>query len=297
MRIKISYEKKMWLTAYLFLLPAIGTLIAFYIIPFIMGFNTSMYVGLGWGEKFAWFSNYFKLMSEPEFWNSLKVTFIFTAAFTVVSGIIGLILAVLLNIRGLKLTSFFKVAIFTPRIVALVVVGLIWFYMFDDIFGIINYFLTSIGLKRVLWLKSPHLALISLIIVQIWYTVGFNMVLFLAGLQALPRSYYESAEIDGAGSLHQLLYITIPLLVPTIVFVILISILNGFVNVFTLAKIITQGGPIDATNVLILYTYNLAFERLRLPLANAVTYITFVILAVVSFIQYRLQERTIYGLK
>lgn len=294
---KISYEKKMWLTAYLFLLPAVGALIAFYIIPFIMGFNTSMYIGRGWGEKFAWFSNYFKLMSEPEFWNSLKVTFIFTAAYTAVSATIGLLLAVLLNSQGLKFTSFFKAAIFMPYIIALVVIGLVWYYMLDDVFGIINYFLTFVGLKRVLWLKSSHLALISLIIVQIWYTAGFNMVLFLAGLQALPRSYYEAAEIDGAGSLHQLLYITIPLLVPTFVFVILISILNGFVNVFTLAKIITRGGPVDATNVLILYTYDLAFQRLNLPLANAVTYIIFVILAVVSLIQYRLQERTIYGLK
>jgi len=297
MKLKITYRKKEWATAYLFLLPAIVILISFYVIPFIIGFVTSLYVGRGMGERFGWFHNYYWLVKDADFWNSLKVTLIFTGGFTVVSGTIGLGLALLINDPKLKFVNFFKASIFVPYIIALVVIGLVWQYMLNDMFGVINYFLTSIGLKRVLWLKSPSLALLSLIIIQIWYTAGFNMVLFLSGLQALPKDYYDAARVDGAGGCHQLIYITIPLLVPTIIFVVLISILNGFINVFTLAKIVTQGGPINATNVLILYIYDLGFERLNLPLANALTYITFIILALFSFIQYKLQEKTIFGLR
>jgi len=297
MKLKITYRKKEWATAYLFLLPAIVILISFYVIPFIIGFVTSLYVGRGMGERFGWFHNYYWLVKDADFWNSLKVTLIFTGGFTVVSGTIGLGLALLINDPKLKFVNFFKAAIFVPYIIALVVIGLVWQYMLNDMFGVINYFLTSIGLKRVLWLKSPSLALLSLIIIQIWYTAGFNMVLFLSGLQALPKDYYDAARVDGAGGWHQLIYITVPLLVPTIIFVVLISILNGFINVFTLAKIVTQGGPINATNVLILYIYDLGFERLNLPLANALTYITFIILALFSFIQYKLQEKTIFGLR
>lgn len=297
MKLKITYHKKEWVSAYLFLLPAIVILISFYIIPFIMGFVTSLYVGRGMGERFGWFHNYYWLVKDVAFWNSLKVTLIFTGGFTVVSGIIGLGLALLLNDPKLKFVNFFKATIFVPYIIALVVIGLVWQYMFNDMFGVINYFLTSIGLKRLPWLKSPGLALLSLIIIQIWYTAGFNMVLFLSGLQALPKDYYDAAQVDGAGDWHQLIYITIPLLVPTIIFVVLISILNGFINVFTLAKIVTQGGPINATNVLILYIYDLGFERLNFPLANALTYITFIMLALFSFVQYKLQEKTIFGLR
>jgi len=297
MKLKITYHKKEWVSAYLFLLPAIAILIIFYVIPLIIGFVTSLYVGRGMGERFGWFHNYHWLVKDADFWNSLKVTLIFTGGFTVVSGIIGLGLALLLNDPKLKFVNFFKAAIFVPYIIALVVIGLVWQYMFNDIFGVINYFFSSIGLKRLPWLKSPGLALLSLIIIQIWYTAGFNMVLFLSGLQALPKDYYDAAQVDGAGDWHQLIYITIPLLVPTIIFVVLISILNGFINVFTLAKIVTQGGPINATNVLILYIYDLGFERLNFPLANALTYITFIMLALFSFVQYKLQEKTIFGLR
>ncbi len=297
MKLKITYHEKKWVSAYLFLLPAIVILISFYIIPFIIGFMTSLYVGRGMGERFGWFHNYYWLVKDADFWNSLKVTLIFTGGFTVASGIIGLGLALLINEPKLKFVNFFKATIFVPYIIALVVIGLVWQYMLNDMFGVINYFLTSIGLKRILWLKSSSLALLSLIIIQIWYTAGFNMVLFLSGLQALPKDYYDAARVDGAGGWHQLIYITIPLLVPTIIFVVLISILNGFINVFTLAKIVTQGGPINATNVLILYIYDLGFERLNFPLANALTYITFIILALFSFIQYKLQEKTIFGLR
>ncbi len=297
MKLKITYHEKKWVSAYLFLLPAIVILISFYIIPFVIGFVTSLYVGRGMGERFGWFHNYYWLVKDADFWNSLKVTLIFTGGFTVASGIIGLGLALLINEPKLKFVNFFKATIFVPYIIALVVIGLVWQYMLNDMFGVINYFLTSIGLKRILWLKSSSLALLSLIIIQIWYTAGFNMVLFLSGLQALPKDYYDAARVDGAGGWHQLIYITIPLLVPTIIFVVLISILNGFINVFTLAKIVTQGGPINATNVLILYIYDLGFERLNFPLANALTYITFIILALFSFIQYKLQEKTIFGLR
>ena len=297
MKIEITYRKKEWVSAYLFLLPAIAVLIIFYMVPFITGFVTSMYVGRGMGARFGWFHNYYWLVKDADFWNSLKVTFIFTGIFTVVSGTIGLGLALLLHDPELRFSTFFKAIIFVPYVIALVVIGLVWKYMLNETFGVINYLLTSIGLTRLPWLKSPNLALLSLIIVQIWYTAGFNMVLFLAGLQALPETYYEAAEIDGAGTWQKLVHITVPLLVPTITFVVIISVLNGFVNVFTLAKIITDGGPVNATNVLILYIYDLGFGRLNLPLANALTYIAFIMLALLAFIQYKFQEKTIFGLE
>jgi len=261
-----------------------------------MGFINSLFVGRGMGSEFGGLTNYLWLLRDKEFWNSLKITFTFTVIYALLSGIVGLLLAVTLNGLQGKLSDFYKALIFIPYIVALVVIGLIWKYMFNDFSGILNYFLRFLGLRPLPWLKTPSLALLSLIIVQVWYTIGYNMVLFLSGLQALPKDYYEAAEIDGAGSWHKLIYITVPLLVPTIVFVGIMSMLNGFVNVFALAKIITGGGPVSSTNVLMLYIYDIAFGRSNLPLANALTIIVFVIMAFLSFLQYKAQEKTIFGL-
>ncbi len=286
--------KKQHFTAYWFLLPAVAIVILFYILPIFMGFYNSLLSPFG-GQKFVGFQNYAELLTSQRTWHSIIVTFIFSIAYTLASGSIGLFLAIVLS-KQIKGQSFYRFTLFLPQVVALVVIGLIWQYLLGD-FGLVNYLLKSVGLHAIRWLKTPTTALFSLILVQTWFTIGYNMMLFSAGLQAIPGEFYEAAELDGANGLQRAIYITIPLLTPTINFVVLISTLNAFANSFVLAHVITGGGPAYATDVVSNYIYELAFERFQLPMANAMTVISYVILFAIALGLFKYQERTIFKLE
>jgi len=281
--------------AYILIAPALLVMLSFFIWPVILGFITSFRAGFGFEGEFVGFQNYIDILTDSRFWNSLKVSVIFTLVFLVVSGGIGLLIATFLVTKP-KFYQLYSSAIYIPYISTPVIGALIWQNMLSEPYGLIDMFLVKLGLPGIPWLKTPGLALTSLIFVQVWYTVGYNCILFMAGLQQIPSDYYEAAELDGCGWIRKLIYITLPLIIPTLTFVIIISTLYGFVNSYVLAKLITFGGPFEATNVMMMYIFEHAFKRFDFGMANAATFITFILFSGIAIAQFNFQRKKFVGL-
>lgn len=290
-----THVAKRYAFGYLLISPAFLILLIFFVWPLFQGLLTSFRTGLGGQGEFVGLKNYLVTLTDPRFWNSLRVSLIFTVAIVFFSGFFGLFLALAL-IRKPPLYVFYISAFFVPYISTPVIGALIWSNILSDPYGILNVFLSKIGMATVPWLKQPVLALISIVSIQIWYTVGYNAVLFMAGLQAIPNSYFEAANLEGAHFFQRLRFIILPLLIPTIVFVTTISTLYGFINSYVLAKLITGGGPFEATNVMMSYIFEFAFDRFDLARANAVTMLTFVLFLGIAIVQFNYQKRKFVGL-
>ncbi len=280
---------------YTLIAPAFLILVAFFVWPLIQGILTSFQAGSGLSGEFVGLKNYITTVKDPRFWNSLRVSVIFTALFILLSAGSALLLATVL-VKKPKGYMLYLSALFIPYISTPVIGALIWSNMLSEPFGVINGVLMQLGWATIPWLKTPTLALFSLIIVQVWYTVGYNTLLFMAGLQAIPTMYFEAADLDGCNAWQKLWYLYLPLLIPTLVFVTTISTLYGFVNSYVLARMITGGGPMEATNVMMSYIFELAFDRFDLGRANAVTLIIFVMFIVLSFVQVNFQQKKFSGL-
>jgi multiple sugar transport system permease protein len=291
-----AYRKQLILYGYLFVAPALLAMGVFVFFPFVIGLINSLYTGFGKNLTFVGLQNYVEILSASRFWNSIKVTLLFTLVYTTISGILGFLAANWLTRKNIRFNSLFISGIFLPYIITPAIATLVWQYMFNRRFGILNYMLTGLGLPEVKWLTVPWLAMTSLILVMVWFTVGYNMILFAAGIQAIPSDYYESAQLDGANSLQQMLHITLPLILPTLVFVLVISIMAGFVNSFVIAQILTDGGPFRSTEVLMLFIYKTAFEDFDIPKANALSLLMFALLFSVSYALQRWQDKVYQGL-
>jgi len=286
---------KRYAFGYLLITPAFLIMLLFFVWPLIQGVMTSLRTGFGGQGGFVGLKNYLATVTDPRFWNSLRVSLVFTVSIVSFSGFVGLLLAMAL-VRKPPLYVFYISAFFIPYISTPVIGALIWFNMLAEPFGILNVLLSKVGLAAVPWLKQPVLALLSIVFIQIWYTVGYNAVLFMAGLQAIPDSYFEAANLEGAGFFQRLRFIVLPLLIPTIVFVTTISTLYGFINSYVLAKLITGGGPFEATNVMMSYIFEFAFDRFDLGRANAVTNVTFVLFVGIAVAQFNYQKQKFAGL-
>lgn len=278
------------LTAWIFILPAIlGTLI-FIIIPVLCSFGLSFakwdlltpiqYVGL---------SNYTDLFKENLFWKILCNTVVFALSVSVLGVIIPLVLASILNnkIRG---SEFFKSAYFLPFITPMVVVGIVWAWIFDPNIGLLNQFLHI----HINWLYDSKFAMPALIIVSVWKLIGYNMIIFLSGFSSVSQSLFEAAKIDGANSFQTFKNVTIPLLSPTIFFVVIVTAISSF-QVFDLIYLMTEGGPFDSTNVLVYAIYKNAFEYFNVGKASAIAYVLFVIILVLMLIQWNLRKKLVYN--
>ena len=199
---------------------------------------------------------------------------------------IGLGIAVLLN-QQITGRSFYRVLYFLPVITPTVAAGVVWKYLFDPTQGVVNRLLSLFGISGPSWLNDPSWALVSIIVVGTWKRVGFNMVVYLAALQSIPRMYYEAAAIDGANAWNIFHRITVPLLTPTTLFLIITSLIEGF-QVFDLVYVMTAGGPLKSTDVLGYYLYRHAFRYHRLGYASAVAYFMFLLVFVITVLQFRL---------
>jgi ABC-type sugar transport system permease subunit len=241
-------------------------------------------------QRFVGFSIYREIFDSSKFWNSLKVTFLFCTAYTLIANILGLLLAIILNKR-IRFRGFFRASIFCPYMISMVAVGLIWQFALNEKNGFVNYLLRLVGIGGIPWLRTPGFALSSLILIQGWALTGYIMMLLLAGLQGISRSYYESAEIDGAGGWTKFLHITIPLLRPTLFLAVLIAFVQGFTQSFALVNVITGGGPMHSTDILSYFIYRTAFDYFDLPRANALSIIGLGMLAVIGAVQFKFTER------
>ncbi len=274
----------------LLILPAlIGTLI-FIVIPVVFSFGLSF---CEWDLlsdiRFAGLKNYFELLTSPNFALILKNTFVFAISVTLIAVVIPVILAAVLNnkIRG---SEFFKTAYFLPFITPMIVIAIIWEWIFDPNFGLLNYLLKA----HINWLYDTKTALFALIIVSAWKLIGYNMVILLSGFSTISQNIYESAKIDGASPLNTFFKITLPLLSPTIFFVVIITTISSF-QVFDLIYLMTQGGPMDSTNVLVYWIYKNAFEFFNIGAASAGAYILFVIVFVLTVIQWNIRKKWVFS--
>jgi multiple sugar transport system permease protein len=269
------------LSPIIFILPAFIGTVLFIIIPIFFSFGLSFCEwDLLFPIKFVGLENYKNILSSSSFFLIMKNTFVFAFFTTIFSLLIPLVLAAVINskIRG---SEFFKTAYFLPFITPMIVVAIIWEWIFDPNNGILNYILKS----HVEWLYNTDTALFALIIVTSWKLIGYNLVIFLSGFSAINQEVFEAAKIDGANSLKTFFCITLPLLSPTIFFVFVITTISSF-QIFDLIYLMTQGGPTDSTNVIVYWIYKNAFEFFNIGEASAGAYILFLIVLLLTTVQW-----------
>ncbi len=275
------------LTALLFLSPTLLVFGVFVVFPIGFSFYLSFQQWNLFSDTHAFVgtANYRAVLADPAFWQVFWNTTIYTVATVPLNMALALGVAVLLErkVRGKRLL---RAAFFTPVVVSSVAAAVIWRWVFDPNLGLANVTLEALGFAPVNWTASGAAAMTALIIVGVWKTFGINMVLFAAGLSAIPRHYYEAAAIDGAQAWAQFRHITLPLLAPTTLFVLVLSMIGSF-QVFDVVFVLTKGGPLGATKVLVYYLYEHAFKFFDMGYASAVAYLLFAVLFVLTLVQVR----------
>jgi multiple sugar transport system permease protein len=239
--------------------------------------------------KFIGFDNYRRLIHDDEVWAALRHTLTFIVGYVPSVMVLALLLAIALNSK-LKGLSALRTAFFLPVVSSWVAVALLWSWLFNPRYGLINYALGKIGIDGPQWLFDKDWAMPAIIITSVWKDLGFVMVLFLAGLQAIPGDVYEASSLDGAGPLTQLRTITLPLLAPTIFFVSIISIINSF-QVFPQVWVMTEGGPAGATTVIVERVVKHAFSYGEMGYAATISWVLFALVFAVTVIQLQVQRR------
>ena len=288
--VKQSITQKEWFWGYTFLMPVIIGFLIFTLIPVCMSlyYSFTEYDGIS-KPIFIGLENYSSLMKNEDFLLSLKNTLVFTIWTVPVGAFLSLLCAELLNtdIIGKKI---YRSIIFIPNIVSYVAVAMVWQWLYNEDYGLINSLLGSLGLYQPPWLTSTEWAMPSVIIMTIWKNLGFNMIIFLAGLQGISTSYYEAAYIDGASTLQRFFHITVPLLKNTTLFVIVTSMIGAF-QTFDQIYLLTAGGPNRATQVVVYLIYMNAFQYFKQGYASAMSCILFVIIFAATLLQFKLNNQ------
>lgn len=291
-----ALEKRNTLTGYLFLMPNLIGFLIFTLLPVGASLILSTF---SWDlinpPEFVGLGNYFKMFSsdrmtgDPLFLQVLRQT-AYYVLLTIPPGLcVSLLLATLVNqkIRGKNIYRFFY---FLPVVTSAVAVSLVWNWMYNRDFGLINEVLGMIGLKNdINWLGDVNIAMPAVAIVSIWQNAGYNMVIFLAGLQGIPRVLYEAADIDGVTPWQRFTHITLPMLSPTMFFVV-VTLLIGSFQVFDLIFMLTDGGPRNTTKTIVIYIYENGFQFFRMGYASAMAWVLFLVIFVITIIQFRLQR-------
>ncbi len=277
-------------TAMLALTPALLVIGIFTIYPIIYSGYLSLNDWNGFDPQPTWVGaqNYVDLFSSPNFWHSLWITLAYVTGVTVLSVVGGLVIALLLN-SGIRGVTFYRVLYFIPVVTATVAAATVWKYLLDPGTGFVNVTLRSLGIQGPSWLTDPHWALLAVILVGVWKRVGFNMVIYLAGLQTIPGSYYEAAQVDGANGWQRFWNITLPLLAPTTLLTAIMSLIDAFL-VFDTVYIMSNGsgGPVGSTEVLGFVLWRDAFRYFNLGDASAVGWILFLMIMIITLVQWRL---------
>ncbi|MBI3915138.1 MAG: sugar ABC transporter permease [Chloroflexi bacterium] len=283
-----------FLAAMLFLLPSLFIFVSFVFVPLLKTIQLSAFFTdpLGRMASFAGLENYQRIFSEKDLANSLKVSFTFALYVVPTTLVTSLFLAVLANVQ-LKGISVFRIIFASTIAISAATASLIFLFLFHPAIGIFNYILDLIGLPRVQWLTSEATALLSVSMATVWLMTGFNTVIFLASLQGISQELYESAKIDGAGFWASFRHITIPLLSPTIFFLIVVSTL-GALQAFTQINIMTRGGPLDSTNVMVELIYRAFYFNGQYGIAAALSVVLFVMMLALTTIQFGVLEKRVH---
>jgi multiple sugar transport system permease protein len=279
------------LVAYTFMLPSLIVLAVFMFYPLIraaiLSFTNYSVFGV---TKYVGLSNYITLLHNSQFWGDLVNTVYYAGVTTPVSVALALALALLLNRRGLPGRSVLRAAIFLPAVVSLAVAAIPFRLMFTPSIGLITYWLGAIGVHSTDWLDSTTLAMPAVIIVGVWKNVGFYMVIYLAGLQTIPKEFYEAARIDGASAWQRFRNVTWPLLSNTTMFVTIIALIASF-QAFDQIFVMTQGGPAFSTETLVMLIYREGFQQFQMGYASAIGYVLVLIILLFSLFQMRYFNR------
>jgi multiple sugar transport system permease protein len=282
------------LTPYLFLLPYLAFFVTFRLGPSAFGLAMSFTQWSIVGKKeWVGLDNFERMEIDKRLHAAVENTAFFSGLTVPLLVILGLMLAILLN-QPRRGRALGRVAVFTPYVIMSTVVGIVWTWLLEKDFGVVNVYLSQIGLDKVPWLVSQDTAMYGIILTTVWWTVGYNTVLFLAGLQDIPSELYEAARIDGAGSVGLFRHITLPLLAPTTFVVLMLTIINSF-QVFDQVYVMTSGGPGTSTLTLVQYVYTVAFQFRKMGYGASIASLLFAILILFALIQTRLYQRGVRG--
>ncbi len=287
----LERSERRW--AVVFLTPSLIGFLTFTLVPVAASLALSFVkwnlVGL---PEYIGLENYARAMRDPMFWRVLKNTAVYTLGTVPTSMALSLALALALNqkIRGVTL---FRGLFYLPVVAPMVAVAMVWRWLYNRDFGIINYVLSLVGLPAVPWLTSTRWALPAVILMSIWKGLGVGMVIYLAGLQGIPQHLYDAAAVDGANSWHRFWHVTVPMLSTTTFFVLVTSVISSF-QVFGQVYIMTRGGPANASSTLVYYIYQNGFESFRMGYASALSWLLFAVVFVFTVIQFRAQRERIY---
>lgn len=294
MKLKQYGKNKDNLAAYLFLLPALVGFIVFIIIPFasslILSFTEWNFVSGISGIKFIGFKNFQELFSDAWFIGSFKNNVVFAITVVPISLALGLIVAVIIQ-KYVYASNLLKVMIFMPYISSVVAIAIVWMVMLQPSYGPVNQFLMSIGIANPpKWIADIKWALPTLIIISIWQGLGYYVVIYIGGLNSIPKDIYESAEIDGASFWDKFFRISVPLVSPTTFFLAVTGIIASF-KVFDLISVLTDGGPGTSTTVLAYYIYKAAFQYHKMGYASAMATFIFIIIFIITVLQWKGQKK------
>ena len=303
---------------YFYILPALIVVLVFRTLPILSSFTASFTdYDIGGFHGFVGFANYARMLSDARFWQSVLNTLFFVLGVVPAGLLIPLFLAMLLR-RKLAGKSFYRTIYFLPVVTSAVAISVVWTWLYNPEAGPINQIITALGGEPLLWLREPRgifemmlsplgihpkgvlagpsLALVSLMIVSVWKSTGYNTVLFLAGLENIDESYYEAAKLDGAGVWGTFRHITWPLLSPTTYYVLIMSTIVSF-KTFALVYVMTPppgGGPLGTTNVMVFYLFQKAFDRFDIGYASAISVFLFLILLSLTIVQRRIAGKRVY---
>jgi multiple sugar transport system permease protein len=279
--------------ASMFLLPSVVGFFVFTAFPVVAAIGLAFYdYDLLFGREFNGLQNFQDLLHDSVFKSAVVNTLYFTAVTVPLSVVLGLGAALLVN-HALRGVVIFRTIYLLPYVTVTVAVALVWRWIYLPEVGLMNTMLGWVGIDGPRWLTSTTWAMPALIIMSVWKHFGYNMVIFLAGLQAIPQHLYDAAKVDGATAWNRFIHITLPMLSPTTLFVMVISFIASF-QVFDQALIMTNGGPGTSTTTLVLYIYQAGFKSYKMGYASAVALVLFVVVAAVTALQFMLQRRWVY---
>jgi multiple sugar transport system permease protein len=290
---KMMRQEAMW--GYIFLLPTGIGFIIFVLGPMLGALGISL---LDWDlltpPKLAGLANYAKMFTDARLHKVFSNTVLFVIGDVALNVMLGLGLALLLKRKIAPLLSYLaRLSFFFPVIVSISSVAAIWIFFLQKDLGVVNYYLSLLGIPKTPWLSSSQWALRSVVFLDVWKNVGFYAMVFLAGLHNIPAHFYEAAKVDGANEGQLFRHITLPLLTPTIFFAMVIALINAF-QVFTQAYILTRGGPGDASRTVVMYIYEQGFRYFEMGYASAVAVLLFVIIAALTLVQFRVSQRWVF---
>lgn len=291
-----SIPERLWLPArpYVFVLPALLIFMVFFLYPigYMIYLSFTSWNLISPDKEFVGFANYLELFAEPEFHQVLFNTFLYTILTVSLALSIALLLALWLNKRGM-LYGVVQGAVFTPYIISLVSVSLLWMWMMDPRYGLLNWVLSWFGLPPSKWLTDTGSAIYGLILVSVWKIVGYNTLVFIAGLQSIPQDIYEAAALDQASPWRKFCKITIPMLSPTLFFLLVINTINSF-QVFDTVQVMTQGGPVNSTNMLVYYIYENGFDFFKIGYASAAGVVLLSVVGILTIFHFMFLSRRVH---